>query len=95
MILLVLMVGPLKLGVAILLLLSVIAIFVSPAADLAPSALRAAKMVNLIYAVMLLAGTAVIARLQQAASPVAAIFEEECAPRPAPDLLDLNCTRLC
>ncbi|MGA8151259.1 MAG: hypothetical protein WB952_09945 [Terriglobales bacterium] len=84
-----------KLGMVILLLLSMIAIFISPAVDLEPTALRAANLANLLFALLALAGTVLTARFDVPISPVASTFERECALLPAPDLVDLNCTRLC
>lgn len=85
----------LKFGLVILLLFSVIAVFVSPAVDLEPTALRAAKMANLLFALLALAGTAFTARLRQATAAHATTFEPNYGLLSAPDLVNLNCIRLC
>lgn len=81
--------------VVILLLLSVIAIFVSPAVDLQPTALRAMKCASLLFAALLLAGTALCARLQVPIGSLRRIAENQSFPSPPPDLLELICVRLC
>ncbi len=84
-----------KLGMVILLLLSLITVFISPAVDLEPTALRAASLANLMFAVLAMAGTALAARLSRAVASAATSFEHDCPLLPALDLVDLNCTRLC
>jgi hypothetical protein len=83
-----------KLGMAIVLVLSVITIFISPVVDLQPTALRALQLANMLCAVLALAG-AVLATLFSRVIPFATILEPDCGLLPAPDLVDLNCTRLC
>jgi hypothetical protein len=84
-----------KIGAVVLLVLSVLTIFISPAVDLQPTALRALKMANLLFAFLALAGTAFSARLNLPPSRIAATFEIDYALLPPPDFIDLNCTRLC
>lgn len=52
-----------KLGIVIVLVLSVMVVFVSPTVDLEPSALRALKAANMVLAALVLAGTAIAAFL--------------------------------
>ncbi len=84
-----------KFGVVILVLLSVITVFVSPSVDLEPTALRAAKLAHLLFALMALAGTMFAARLARAVAPVIANSDRDCALQAGPDIVDLNCTLLC
>ncbi|HUO24456.1 MAG TPA: hypothetical protein VMU61_02245 [Candidatus Aquilonibacter sp.] len=84
-----------KLGVVILLLLSVIAIFISPAVDLQPTALRAVQLANLLFAVLALAGSAVSTRLDVSIGRLATVSGRDYSPLPAPDLVVLNCARIC
>ncbi len=84
------------LGVAILLILSVTVIFISPAIDLQPTALRALQLANMLFAVLVLLGTSVLALLFTVRHTVQTVFECECfSPPPTSDLVDLNCTRRC
>jgi hypothetical protein len=85
----------LKVGLVILLLLSVIAVFISPAADLAPTAMRAVKLANLLFSVLALAGIAVIAHVHRHDVAVSDTCEVDYILRSAPDLVVLNCTLLC
>jgi len=80
--------------VVILLLLSMVTIFISPAVDLQPTALRALQLANLLLTVLALAGHAVFARWNTSISLVAHPCEDLRIP-PPPDLLKLNCARLC
>ncbi len=84
-----------KLGLIILVLVSVALVFISPAVDLEPTALRAAKMATLLFALLALAGTIFYARLSRAISPIAAACEADCALLLGRDVVDLNCSRLC
>lgn len=79
----------------ILLLLSVLTIFISPAVDLQPTALRAVQLANMLFAVLALAGTSLTACLSRPTVRVAGAFEHASPLVPAQDLIDLNCTRLC
>lgn len=81
--------------VVTLLLLSMIAIFVSPAVDLQPTALRAMKCASLLFAALLLAGSAICARLRVPIGSTTSIAERHSVLSPPPDLLELNCVRLC
>ncbi len=84
-----------KFAVVILLLLSVITIFVSPAVDLQPTVLRALKLANVLFAVLVLAGNALFARLNVPLGPITTIVECRCGLWPPSDLFELNCTRRC
>jgi hypothetical protein len=84
-----------KFAMVILLLLSVIIIFISPAVDLQPTALRSVQLANMLFAVLALAGTALAACFSGPTLPVAEALEHASALVPAQDLVDLNCTRLC
>ncbi len=80
----------------LLLLVSAITMFISAAVDFPPTALRAVRFGNLLFAVLALAGTAATAR--SSCPPTVyrvRIFERDRALLAAPDLVDLNCTRLC
>ncbi len=84
------------LGVAILLILSVTAIFISPAIDLQPTALRALQLANMLLALLVLLGTSVLALLFTARRSVQTDSGCDCfSPPPTSDLVDLNCTRRC
>lgn len=86
---------PIKLAIVILLLLSVIAIFASPAVDLQPTALRAMKCATLLFAVLLFAGTVLCARLRVLQSHASLRAERRSVLAPTPDLMMLNCALLC
>ena len=85
----------LKLGMVILLSLSVIAIFVSPAVDLQPTALRAMKCATLLFAVLLFVGTISCARFRVLPGRAAVGTERHSGLSSTPDLLKLNCALLC
>ena len=84
-----------KFGVVILLLLSVITIFISPAVDLQPTALRALQLANMVFAMLALAGTTWSARVRVPLNPATTPFACDCVWAPTPALIDLNCVRLC
>ncbi len=84
-----------KFAVVVLLLLSLMTIFISPAADLQPTALRSLQLANLLFAVLALAGTAVSSQLNESINPIAITSEDDFAWVSTPNLIDLNCTRLC
>jgi hypothetical protein len=84
-----------KLAIVILLLLSVIAIFVSPAVDLQPTAMRAMKFVGLLFAALLLAGAALCARLSLCLDTIATVIRSHSLLEPPPELFALNCALLC
>ena len=78
-----------------LLLLSIVAIiFISPAVDLEPTALRALQFAYLLFALLAWAGITVFSRL---VAPIIDVSPSEfplnIVSRPSP--FDLNCTRLC
>ncbi len=85
----------LKPVMVILLLLSVIAIFVSPAVDLQPTALRAVQYASLLFAVLLSAGTVCLALLHFPFGQTSIFVKRYFILAPPPDLLDLNCALLC
>jgi len=95
MIILQLVKNSIELGAVIMLLLSVIAIFVSPAVDLEPTALRALQLANALFAILALAGTILTGLFSRVVSSFPRVIEPVCALLPAPELVDLNCTRLC
>jgi len=83
-----------RLTVVIVLLLSVLIVFVSPAVDLEPTALRAMQAANLLFAALVLAASVMAALISLAARHIGSV-------RYLPsfwtgtDLVDLNCVRLC
>jgi len=79
---------------AIVLVLSVITIFVSPVTNLQPSALRALQLANMLFAFLALAGVLVVTLFSRVV-PLGIIRERAPGFLPVPDLVDLNCTRLC
>ena len=84
-----------KLVIVVLLLLSVATIFVSPAVDLQPTALRALQLANLFFAFLALGASAASALLEVPLSRVGSTIEREWFLAPSLSLLDLNCVRLC
>jgi hypothetical protein len=84
-----------KFVVVILLLLSVITIFISPAVDLQPTALRALKLATMLLAFLALAATGVSTHLQVVLRRGTTTAECGCVWVPVPNLVDLNCTRRC
>ncbi|MGC2195575.1 MAG: hypothetical protein WA628_12930 [Terriglobales bacterium] len=95
MILLHLMGGRAKLGIVIVLLLCVMAVFISPAVDLEPTALRALKAANMLFAALILAGTTIAAYLTLSFSFMGMVFDFHPMEASAASLVDLNCVRLC
>jgi len=81
--------------VVVILLLAVTVVFVSPAVDLEPTALRAAQAASLLFAVLALAGSFIASILQASSLHLIAILKSESVPFFAHDLVDLNCNRLC
>lgn len=85
-----------RVKLVVLLLTGIIIIFVLPAADLPPTALRSLKMANALMAGFALAGLYLSSLFRSVnhlpTAPVAA--HRNGPPRP-PDLLNLNCARLC
>jgi hypothetical protein len=84
-----------KLGIVIVLVLSVTVVFVSPQVDLEPSALRALKASNMVFAALVLAGTAIAAYLSVSFPSIGMILEFHRIEASAASLVDLNCARLC
>ena len=90
------MISSAKLGLVILLLLCVITVFVSPFVNLEPSAMRAMKSADLLFAALALAGAVVFGRTSAVGWRVSGVrYEALGAQQPAPDLVKLNCARLC
>jgi hypothetical protein len=74
-----------------LVLLGVIALFISPALDLEPSALRAARSAYLLFSALAALST-VLACMLRTLFWVESIRDS--FSHPAPSLIDLNCARL-
>jgi hypothetical protein len=88
--------GPTKLAITLLLLLVVVATFVSPSASLAPTALRAARVANMLLAVLALAGTVLATRpIRSPLRRTASTFRPHPAWAGSVELIVLNCVRLC
>jgi len=81
--------------VVVILLLAITVVFVSPAVDLEPTALRAAQAASLLFAVLALAGSFIASGLHIPCFHLVAILRSEIVSFFAPDLVDLNCNRLC
>ena len=84
-----------KLGIVIVLVLSVMVVFVSPAVDLEPTALRALKAAKMLFAALVLAGTAIAACLRVSFPSPGIVLEFHPIEASAASLVDLNCARLC
>lgn len=87
--------GAIKVVVGVVLLLSVLVVFVAPAVDLEPTALRAMQAASLLFAVLALAGTTVAATLtvhNPFLGPTSGVHRIEAT---TASLVDLNCVRLC
>jgi uncharacterized membrane protein len=81
--------------VVVILLLAVTVVFVSPAVDLEPTALRAAQAASLLFAVLSVAGSFIASNLHTSSLHLVAILSSESVPFFATDLVDMNCNRLC
>lgn len=81
--------------VVVILLLAVTVVFVSPAVDLEPTALRAAQAASLLLAVLALARSVLASIPHTPCLQLVAILTTESASFFVPDLVDLNCNRLC
>lgn len=81
--------------VVVILLLAVTVVFVSPAVDLEPTALRAAQAASLLFAVLALAGSFIACSLRTSSLHLVAILRADSTPLYATDLVDQNCNRLC
>jgi hypothetical protein len=84
-----------KLGIVIVLLLIVMTVFIAPTVDLEPTALRAMKAASLLFAALVLAGTAIAALLSVSFSSTGIILASDSARQKAANIVDLNCVRLC
>ncbi len=87
--------GAIKVVVGVVLLLSVLVVFVAPAVDLEPTALRAMQAASLLFAVLALAGTTVAATLtvhNPFLGPTSGVHPIGTT---TASLVDLNCVRLC
>lgn len=87
--------GATKVAVGIVLLLSVLIIFIAPAVDLEPTALRAMQAASLLFAVLALAGTTIAATLTVSNPCLGAVFGFHPIGASTASLVDLNCVRLC
>lgn len=81
-------------GVVIILLVSVIAVFMSPAVDLPPTAFRALKLACMLFA-FIASAASILAGLFSRVVFWLANTEADSSSLPAPNLVDMNCTRLC
>jgi hypothetical protein len=84
-----------KFGIVIVLVLSVMVVFVSPAVDLEPTALRALKAAKMLFAALVLAGTAIAACLRGSFPSLGIVLASHRIEASAASLVDLNCARLC
>lgn len=84
-----------QIGVALALLLLVLTIFVSPAVDLLPSALRASHVVSLLWAVLACAAVVLALYLGPPRRERIRDASKRRLSLEAVRLIDLNCTRLC
>lgn len=85
----------LQIGFAVVLLLLVLAVFVSPAVDLLPTALRASHLLAMLWTLLTFAAL-VFSLFDIPASTWTTYFGGRQVPIPSGlSLLDLNCTRLC
>lgn len=84
-----------QLGLVIVLLFTVLVVFISPAVDLEPTALRAARAANLVFFALVQAGCAIAGLLQTSLSPFARISPFWALLSSSTDLVDVNCVRLC
>ena len=87
--------GIVRLALGVVLVLAVLIIFISPAIDLPPTALRSLKMANLLFFAIALGGKVLVTGL----AGVVRYPAFDVAPYPGPaiveDRVNLNCTRLC
>jgi hypothetical protein len=79
----------------LLVLLAITVVFVSPVVNLQPTALRAAKAAQLLFAALTLAGTASIAGTFFLVQLLDRTTKLHSLPLRSQDLLDLDCSRLC
>ena len=85
----------LQIGFAVVLLLLVVAVFVSPAVNLLPTALRAVHLASLLWTLLTFAAL-VFSLFDVPAWIWTTCFCGRRVPVPsAVSLMDLNCTRLC
>jgi hypothetical protein len=84
-----------KLTLVTLLLLTVLTVFISPAVDLQPTALRALQAANMLFAALALAGHLLAADITTLISWTAGTSDLHLALPRTEDILELNCTRLC
>lgn len=82
----------LKIGITIVLLLTVAYIFIIPAFDLDPTALRGVRLATLVF--LSIAAAGFILNFAKPVSHSLAFAPVGCDP-PIPDITDLTCTRLC
>ena len=84
-----------KVGLVIFVLLTVMIIFISPAVDLEPTALRSIQMANLLFAMLAVAGITISDYLHLSIGAAAPNGEFSCLWTLKSDLVDMNCIRLC
>jgi hypothetical protein len=88
--------GQTKLAITLLLLLVLVTTLVFPSASLAPTALRAARVANMLLAILALAGTVLAARGSRTRLRLTGtVFRPHPAVPGSVGLIDLNCARLC
>ena len=80
---------------AVLVLVAVFMIFVLPDVDLDPTTLQALSLAQMLLCVLALAAATVAAHLRLSRRYFVTMRWADAVARTAPDLLDLNCTRLC
>ena len=87
--------GATKVGVGIVLLLTVLIVCIAPAVDLEPTALRAMEAATLLFAILALAATTTAAILIVSNPCLGAVFGFHPIEMRTANLVDLNCVRLC
>lgn len=81
--------------VTFLLLLAVLIVFISPAVDLEPSALKALHIATVFFAALALAGTVVAVGDHVVLQWFVEAFAAHSPPVWTESILDLDCSRLC
>jgi hypothetical protein len=88
--------GRTKLAITLLLLLVLVTTLVSPSASLAPMALRALRVANMLLAILAVAGTVLAARrIRTRLRRAGRVFRPHPVVAESMELIDLNCARLC
>ena len=81
--------------IALLLVLAILTICISPATDLQPTALRSVQVANMLFAALALAGSLTASGFGVVFILFSRIVYRLRACELLEDLLSLNCTRLC